>query len=163
MSRSIKKNKAYVKQILHIKITMSSFWKRLQFVSTFAWKQIISQPRFRPTDQNTCSRFQRVLQVQQARYDLATFARYATGMTTTTPVSATHHENNAAFVLRLSWDRVSEQWCILLRPVNGQDARLFSTVESTLVYLETIMQKTIMQKEKQQPINNSKSNASETL
>jgi hypothetical protein len=158
MSRSIKKNKAYVKQILHIKITMSSFWKRLQIVSTFAWKQIISQPRFRPTDQNTCSRFQRVLQVQQARYDLAMFARYATGMTITTPVSATHHENNAAFVLRLSWDRVSEQWCILLKPVNGQDARLFSTVESTLVYLEAIMQK-----EKQQPINNSRSNASETL
>jgi hypothetical protein len=62
-------------------------------------------------------------------------------MTNATPVSATNHEINAAFVLRLNWDGASGQWRILLKPVNGQDVRLFSNVESTLLYLETVMQK----------------------
>ncbi|CAN5774592.1 hypothetical protein BH10CHL1_BH10CHL1_31930 [soil metagenome] len=61
-------------------------------------------------------------------------------MTNATPVSATNHEVNRAFVIRLTWDRASGQWRILLKPVNGQDARLFSDVESVLVYLETVMQ-----------------------
>ncbi len=62
-------------------------------------------------------------------------------MTNATPLSATTQEVNAAFVIRLSWDRASDEWRILLKPVNGQDVRLFSDVESTLLYLEAVMQK----------------------
>lgn len=47
---------------------------------------------------------------------------------------------NLAFVIRLSWDQASREWRILLKPVDGQEARLFNTMEATLVYLETVMQ-----------------------
>ena len=62
-------------------------------------------------------------------------------MSHTTPVSITHQEVNLAFVIRLSWDRASGQWRILLKPVNGQEARLFSDIESMLLCLETVMRK----------------------
>ncbi len=60
-------------------------------------------------------------------------------MSHTTPVT-TNQEINLAYMLRLSWDQGSGEWRILLKPVNGQEARLFGTVEATLVYLETVMQ-----------------------
>jgi hypothetical protein len=61
-------------------------------------------------------------------------------MSHTAPVT-THQQMNLAYVIRLSWDQASGEWRILLKPINGQDARLFGDIESTLVYLETIMRK----------------------
>lgn len=52
----------------------------------------------------------------------------------------TNQQMNLAYVIRLHWDQASGAWRILLKPINGQEARLFSTVEATLVYLETVMQ-----------------------
>lgn len=66
-------------------------------------------------------------------------------MTQTTPGSADHlaanAEINQAFVIRLTWERASDQWRVLLKPVNGGTARLFGDVESALVYLEAVMRK----------------------
>lgn len=76
---------------------------------------------------------------QQARYVLATFVRYATDMTQPTP-GFTNAALNLAFVIRMTWDQAAGQWRILLKPVNGQEARLFRDVETVLVYLETVMQ-----------------------
>jgi|694.fasta_scaffold25515_3 hypothetical protein len=61
-------------------------------------------------------------------------------MSHTTPIT-TNPEITLAYVIRLSWDQGSGEWRILLKPVNGQEARLFGDVESTLVYLEAVMQK----------------------
>lgn len=60
-------------------------------------------------------------------------------MSHTTPVT-TNQEITLAYVIRLSWDQGSGEWRILLKPVQGQDARLFCDVESMLFYLETVMQ-----------------------
>lgn len=60
-------------------------------------------------------------------------------MSHTTPVT-TNQQINLAYVIRLSWDQASGEWRILLKPVQGQDARLFCDVESMLFYLETVMQ-----------------------
>lgn len=62
-------------------------------------------------------------------------------MSHTPSVSSTNQEVNLAFVIRFSWDQGSDEWRILLKPINGQEARLFGDVESTLVYLEAVMQK----------------------
>ena len=59
-------------------------------------------------------------------------------MSHTTPAT-TNQEINLAYVIRLSWDQASGEWRILLKPVQGQDARLFCDVESMLFYLETVM------------------------
>ena len=59
-------------------------------------------------------------------------------MSHTTPIT-TNPEINLAYVIRLSWDQGSGEWRILLKPVQGQDARLFCDVESMLFYLETVM------------------------
>jgi hypothetical protein len=59
-------------------------------------------------------------------------------MSHTTPVT-THQQITLAYVIRLSWDQASGEWRILLKPVNGQEARLFCDVESMLFYLETVM------------------------
>jgi hypothetical protein len=61
-------------------------------------------------------------------------------MSHTTPIT-THQQINLTYVIRLSWDQASGEWRILLKPVNGQEARLFGDVESMLVYLEAVMQK----------------------
>jgi hypothetical protein len=61
-------------------------------------------------------------------------------MSHTPSVSITNQEATLAFVIRLSWDQAHGQWRILLKPVNGQDTRLFDTVEAALLYLETAMQ-----------------------
>lgn len=45
-----------------------------------------------------------------------------------------------AFVIRITWDQAAGQWRILLKPVNGQEERLFGDIETVLVYLETVMQ-----------------------
>lgn len=59
-------------------------------------------------------------------------------MSHTTPIT-TNPEITLAYVIRLSWDQGSGEWRILLKPVQGQDARLFCDVESMLFYLETVM------------------------
>ena len=46
---------------------------------------------------------------------------------------------NAAFVLRLTWDSASQYWRVLLRPTDGDDARLFSDIESAFFHVETLM------------------------
>lgn len=60
-------------------------------------------------------------------------------MSHTTPVT-TYQQITLAYVIRLSWDQASGEWRILLKPVNGQEARLFGTVEAALIYLEAVMQ-----------------------
>lgn len=62
-------------------------------------------------------------------------------MSPTTTDFAAKVEVNLAFVIRLTKDQASDSWRILLKPVNGQKPRLFSDVESALLYLETVMQK----------------------
>jgi hypothetical protein len=59
-------------------------------------------------------------------------------MSHTTPIT-TNQEINLAYVIRLSWDQGGGEWRILLKPVQGQEARLFCDVESMLFYLETVM------------------------
>ena len=59
-------------------------------------------------------------------------------MSHTTPITI-NQQVNLAFVVRLSWDRTIGEWRILLKPVQGQEARHFSDVESMLSYLETVM------------------------
>jgi len=61
-------------------------------------------------------------------------------MTQTTPGFIINDEVHRTFIIRLSWDRTSSQWRILLKPVNGQEERLFSEVETVLLYLEAVMQ-----------------------
>lgn len=61
-------------------------------------------------------------------------------MTQTTPAFTTIATGNLAFVIRLTCDQASGQWRILLKPINGQEERVFGTVEAALVYLETVMQ-----------------------
>jgi len=53
--------------------------------------------------------------------------------------STVAHEINLIFVIRLTCDSHSGDWRILLKPVNGEDARHFSDVEATLFYLEGLM------------------------
>ena len=60
-------------------------------------------------------------------------------MSHTTPITI-NQQVNLAFVVRLSWDRTSGEWRILLKPVQGQEARRFRDVESMLFYLERVMQ-----------------------
>ncbi|MCX6043716.1 MAG: hypothetical protein NT075_01280 [Chloroflexi bacterium] len=48
-------------------------------------------------------------------------------------------EINVTFVVRLTWDSLSDHWRILIKPTNGEDARLFSDVESALLHLEAVM------------------------
>lgn len=74
------------------------------------------------------------------RYVLATFVGYAGGMTHTAPSFIQTHTTDRTFILRLTWDETLGTARILLKPVNGEAARLFSDVESALVYLETVMQ-----------------------
>ena len=59
-------------------------------------------------------------------------------MSHTTPIT-TNQQINLAFVIRLNWDQTSGEWRILLKPVQGLEARRFSDVESMLFYLETVM------------------------
>ncbi len=61
-------------------------------------------------------------------------------MTHTTPSFAKMHATDRTFILRLTWDEALGSARILLKPVNGEAVRLFSDVESALVYLETVMQ-----------------------
>lgn len=61
-------------------------------------------------------------------------------MTHTTPAFAQTHATDRTFILRLTWDEALGTARILLKPVNGEAARLFSDVESALVYLEMVMQ-----------------------
>ncbi len=61
-------------------------------------------------------------------------------MTHTPPSSVHTHATDRTFILRLTWDEALGTTRILLKPVNGEAARLFSDVESALVYLETLMQ-----------------------
>lgn len=76
---------------------------------------------------------------QQRRYVFATFCRYAMSMSDTQPVSTSVHEITITFVTRLTWDSLSGTWRILLKPVNGEEVRHFSDVESALLYLESLM------------------------
>ena len=61
-------------------------------------------------------------------------------MTHTTPSFAQPYATDRTFILRLTWDEALGTARILLKPVNGEAARLFNDVESALVYLETVMQ-----------------------
>jgi hypothetical protein len=61
-------------------------------------------------------------------------------MTHTPPAFVKTHATDRTFILRLTWDEALGTARILLKPVNGEAARLFSDVESALVYLETVMQ-----------------------
>lgn len=61
-------------------------------------------------------------------------------MTHTTPSFVQTHATDRTFILRLTWDEALGTWRILLKPVSGEAIRLFSDVESALVYLETVMQ-----------------------
>ena len=61
-------------------------------------------------------------------------------MTPTTPAFSQTHAADRTFILRLTWDEALGTARILLKPVNGEAARLFNDVESALVYLETVMQ-----------------------
>ncbi len=72
-------------------------------------------------------------------------ACYANPMPPTNLVYATNLEVTTAFVIRLTWEVSAGHWRILLKPVNGEEARLFSDVESALLYLETQMLKQIQQ------------------
>ena len=54
-------------------------------------------------------------------------------------VSTVAHEINLTFVIRLTCDSLSDDWRILLKPVNGEEARHFNDVEATLFYLEGLM------------------------
>ena len=66
-------------------------------------------------------------------------------MSNTKRVYAANLEVNTAFVIRLTWEGNSGHWRILLKPINGEAARLFSDVESALLYLEAQMLEQIQQ------------------
>jgi hypothetical protein len=42
---------------------------------------------------------------------------------------------NMAFILRLTWDSESQLWCILLKPVDGRQPRVFVDLESAFLYV----------------------------
>jgi hypothetical protein len=46
---------------------------------------------------------------------------------------------HTAFILRTSWDSSAQQWCILVKPVAGDDARLFGDMEAAFLYVEMLM------------------------
>lgn len=49
------------------------------------------------------------------------------------------NEMNTAFIVRFTWDHLAHTWAILVKPVNGDPARIFVDLESTFVHLETRM------------------------
>ena len=46
---------------------------------------------------------------------------------------------HTAFILRTSWDSSAQQWCILVKPIAGDDARLFGDMEAAFLYIEMLM------------------------
>jgi hypothetical protein len=46
---------------------------------------------------------------------------------------------HSAFILRTSWDSSAQQWCILVKPAAGDDARLFGDMEAAFLYVEMLM------------------------
>lgn len=58
---------------------------------------------------------------------------------------------NASFVLRMTWDSGSQHWRILLRPIDGDDARLFSDIESAFFYVETLLAEQVQKHNDQMP------------
>jgi hypothetical protein len=46
---------------------------------------------------------------------------------------------NVAFVVRLTWESLSQNWRIQLTPANGDDPRLFCDAESLFFYIDTLM------------------------
>jgi hypothetical protein len=48
-------------------------------------------------------------------------------------------EFTRAFMIRLTWDAVAEQWHILLKPVSGEAAAHFRNLEAAFHYLEAVM------------------------
>jgi hypothetical protein len=48
-------------------------------------------------------------------------------------------EMNVAFVVRLTWESLSQNWRIQLTPVNGDEARLFGDAESLFLYIDRQM------------------------
>jgi hypothetical protein len=53
--------------------------------------------------------------------------------------SALSHAINTAFILRLTWDSSAQQWCILVKPTAGDDARLFGDMEAAFFHVEMLM------------------------
>lgn len=60
-------------------------------------------------------------------------------MSCTSSASANLTTRYGAFIIRLTWDQLSDTWTILLQPVNQDSPRLFSDFESLLCYLEVVM------------------------
>ena len=60
-------------------------------------------------------------------------------MTEPVPTFTQPYTTHRSFILRVTWDALSAQWCIQIQPVNGEAARLFCDSEALLLYLETIM------------------------
>jgi hypothetical protein len=48
-------------------------------------------------------------------------------------------EMNVAFVVRLTWESLSQNWRIQLTPVNGDETRLFCDAESLFLYIDRQM------------------------
>ena len=46
---------------------------------------------------------------------------------------------HTAFILRLTWDSSAQQWCILVKPTAGDDARLFGDMEAAFLHVEMLM------------------------
>jgi hypothetical protein len=55
------------------------------------------------------------------------------------PSTTTLNVVYCTFVIRLTWDRTAESWNIHLKPINGEEGRLFGDLEALLRYLEAVM------------------------
>ena len=66
-------------------------------------------------------------------------------MSHTKPLGTVAHAINLSFVIRLTCDSLTGNWRIVLKPINGEETRHFSDVESALLYLEAQMLEQIQQ------------------
>ena len=46
---------------------------------------------------------------------------------------------DTAFIFRLIWDSIAQQWRILVKPTAGGDARLFGDIEAAFSHVEKLM------------------------
>jgi hypothetical protein len=46
--------------------------------------------------------------------------------------------SNRAFIWRFMWDQMTQRWHILIKPVDGGQARVFADLESAFFYIAQI-------------------------
>lgn len=78
------------------------------------------------------------------RYVFATIDWYAPPMMHSQSGPAGSHGIDTAFIFRLIWDGIAQQWRILVKPTAGGDARLFGDIEAAFAHVEKLMAERVL-------------------